>query len=180
MGAGPVGLALANLLGLYGRRAVVVEARESLIDYPRGVGLDDESFRTIQTMGLVEQVSQHTVAHHIMRLVNGKGQVLVTNDPTADEFGWPRKHGFVQPLVDRELFAGLDRFPHVEARLGHELVGLERGRRSGYRDAPAHRRARDAHPARPVRRRLRGRQVVHAEAGSAPSSRVARPRRAGW
>ncbi|MTD56572.1 bifunctional 3-(3-hydroxy-phenyl)propionate/3-hydroxycinnamic acid hydroxylase MhpA [Amycolatopsis pithecellobii] len=124
VGAGPVGLTLGNLLGLRGQKVTIIESRSALIDYPRGVGLDDESFRTIQTMGLAEQISQHTVPQHIMRLVNGRGQVLVTNNPTTDEFGWPRKHGFVQPLVDRELLAGLGRFDTVDVRFGHELVDL--------------------------------------------------------
>ncbi|HEX5595212.1 MAG TPA: bifunctional 3-(3-hydroxy-phenyl)propionate/3-hydroxycinnamic acid hydroxylase [Micromonosporaceae bacterium] len=125
VGAGPVGLMLANLLGRYGRQVTVIEARGELIDYPRGVGMDDESFRTIQTIGLVDQIAQHTVPQHIVRLVNGNGQVLVVNNPTTDEFGWPRKHGFVQPLVDRELLAGLDRFPSVDMYFDHQLVDLE-------------------------------------------------------
>jgi 3-(3-hydroxy-phenyl)propionate hydroxylase len=45
VGAGPVGLTLANLLGGYGVRTVLADAGEKLIDYPRGVGLDDESLR---------------------------------------------------------------------------------------------------------------------------------------
>ena len=74
VGAGPAGLMLANLLGMYGRKVTVLEARDELIDYPRGVGLDDESFRTIQTVGLVEAVPPHTTPQHIMRLVNGAGR----------------------------------------------------------------------------------------------------------
>ncbi|MGH3583324.1 MAG: FAD-dependent monooxygenase, partial [Mycobacterium sp.] len=46
VGAGPVGLTLANILGLQGVRTLIVEDRDTLIDYPRGVGLDDESLRT--------------------------------------------------------------------------------------------------------------------------------------
>ncbi|WP_197507352.1 FAD-dependent monooxygenase, partial [Mycobacterium sp. 852002-50816_SCH5313054-b] len=45
VGAGPVGLTLANILGLQGVRTLVVDERDSLIDYPRGVGLDDEALR---------------------------------------------------------------------------------------------------------------------------------------
>ena len=45
VGAGPVGLTLANILGLQGVRTLLVEERGTLIDYPRGVGLDDESCR---------------------------------------------------------------------------------------------------------------------------------------
>ncbi|WP_459548585.1 bifunctional 3-(3-hydroxy-phenyl)propionate/3-hydroxycinnamic acid hydroxylase MhpA [Nocardia sp. X0981] len=119
VGAGPAGLMLANILGMYGRTVTVVEARDRLIDYPRGVGLDDESFRTIQTVGLVEKVRPHTNPHHIMRLVNGAGKVVLVNDPQTDEFGWARKHGFIQPEVDRALYEGLLRFPHVQVHFGH-------------------------------------------------------------
>ncbi|WP_244931144.1 bifunctional 3-(3-hydroxy-phenyl)propionate/3-hydroxycinnamic acid hydroxylase [Nocardioides sp. W7] len=124
IGAGPVGLMTANLLGVRGRSAIVLEARSELIDYPRGVGLDDESLRTIQTAGLLEEIRPYTVPQHISRMVNGKGQVLVTNDPRTDEFGFPRKHGFNQPLVDRELASGLDRFEDVELRFCHEGVDI--------------------------------------------------------
>ncbi|MBC9735210.1 bifunctional 3-(3-hydroxy-phenyl)propionate/3-hydroxycinnamic acid hydroxylase [Nocardioides marmotae] len=125
IGAGPVGLTLANLLGVRGHRATVLEARAELIDYPRGVGLDDESIRTLRTAGLWERIEQFTVPHHVVRLVNGRGQVLATNDPQTQEFGFPRKHGFNQPVVDRELAAGLDRFPGTELRFGHRVVGIE-------------------------------------------------------
>jgi len=125
IGAGPVGLTLANLLGLRGQRAIVLESRAELIDYPRGVGLDDESIRTLQTAGLWEAVRPYTVPHHVVRFVNGRGQVLATNDPRTDEFGHPRKHGFIQPLVDRELARGLDRFSTTELRFGHTVTGLD-------------------------------------------------------
>ncbi|MDP9822763.1 bifunctional 3-(3-hydroxy-phenyl)propionate/3-hydroxycinnamic acid hydroxylase MhpA [Nocardioides massiliensis] len=125
IGAGPVGLTLANLLGVRGQRAIVLEARHELIDYPRGVGLDDEAIRTLRTAGLWDQIEQFTVPHHVARLVNGKGQVLATNDPHTEEFGFARKHGFNQPVVDRELAAGLGRFAGTELRFGHRVVGLQ-------------------------------------------------------
>lgn len=56
VGAGPTGLMLANLLGLRGGSAIVLESREALIDYPRAVGLDDEGLRTVQTAGLLDSV----------------------------------------------------------------------------------------------------------------------------
>lgn len=125
IGAGPVGLTLANLIGVRGHRATVLEARDELIDYPRGVGLDDESIRTLCTAGLWQRIQPYTVPHHVVRLVNGRGQVLATNDPASQEFGHPRKHGFIQPLVDRELAAGLDRFPGTVLSFGHRVTDVE-------------------------------------------------------
>lgn len=114
VGAGPVGLTLANILGLQGVRTLVVDERATLIDYPRGVGLDDEALRTFQSIGLVEAILPHTVPNQILRFVDAKGRVLAEMDPPEACFGWPKRNGFVQPLVDAELLAGLDRFEHVE------------------------------------------------------------------
>jgi 3-(3-hydroxy-phenyl)propionate hydroxylase len=117
---------LANILGGYGHSVTVLEARDTLIDYPRGVGLDDESLRTIQSIGLVDQVRPHTTPQHIMRLVNGRGKSIIINNPQTDEFGWERKHGFIQPEVDRELFNGLSRFANVNVLFGHEVLDVEK------------------------------------------------------
>lgn len=124
VGAGPVGLTLANLIGIRGHRAIALEARHELIAYPRAVGLDDESIRTLCAAELWDQIEQFTVPHHVVRLVNGTGQVLATNDPQTHEFGFPRKHGFNQPVVDRALAAGLDRFAEADLRFGHRVIGL--------------------------------------------------------
>jgi 3-(3-hydroxy-phenyl)propionate hydroxylase len=122
VGAGPVGLTLANILGLQGVRTLVVDERETLIDYPRGVGLDDESLRTFQAIGLVDRILPHTVPNQILRFVDAKHRVLAEMAPPDARFGWPKRNGFVQPLVDAELLGGLDRFEHVEVRWGHPMT----------------------------------------------------------
>lgn len=124
VGSGPVGLSIANLLGLHGVSVNVVEALPELIKYPRGVGIDDESLRSIQTMGLIENVLPHTTPNHIMRLVNGRGRIMAEIAPAIDEFGWSRRNAFVQPAVDRALYDGLDRFAHVDVSFSHEAVRI--------------------------------------------------------
>ena len=124
VGAGPVGLTLANVLGLQGVTTLLVEERDSLIDYPRGVGLDDESLRTFQSIGLVEQILPHTVPNQILRFFDGKRRLLAEMAPPDARFGWPKRNGFVQPLVDAELLRGLVRFDHVEVRWGTRMEKL--------------------------------------------------------
>jgi 3-(3-hydroxy-phenyl)propionate hydroxylase len=121
VGAGPVGLTLANILGLQGVHTLVIEERESLIDYPRGVGLDDESLRTFQSIGLVEHILPHTVPNQILRFFDAKRRVLAEMAPPDARFGWPKRNGFVQPLVDAELLRGLQRFEHVEVEWDHPM-----------------------------------------------------------
>ncbi|MCV7078038.1 bifunctional 3-(3-hydroxy-phenyl)propionate/3-hydroxycinnamic acid hydroxylase [Mycobacterium szulgai] len=125
VGAGPVGLTLANILGRQGVRTLVVDERATLIDYPRGVGLDDEALRTFQSIGLVERVLPHTVPNQILRFVDAKRRVLAEMAPPDARFGWPRRNGFVQPLVDAELLAGLDRFEHVQVWWSRPMTSCE-------------------------------------------------------
>ena len=125
IGAGPVGLTLANVLGLQGIRTLIVEERDTLIDYPRGVGLDDESMRTFQSIGLIEAILPHTVPNQILRFFDSNRRLLVEMAPPDARFGWPKRNGFVQPLVDAELLRGLDRFEHVRVRWGTRMAGAE-------------------------------------------------------
>ncbi|MBB5417320.1 bifunctional 3-(3-hydroxy-phenyl)propionate/3-hydroxycinnamic acid hydroxylase MhpA [Paraburkholderia atlantica] len=124
IGAGPVGLMLANLLGQQGVNVLLVEKNETLIDYPRAVGIDDEALRAMQTAGLVDEVLPHTIPDQKIYMVNGDRQILSEVNPTTREFGWPRRNGFVQPLVDRVLLDGLKRFPNTAVRFSTEVVDL--------------------------------------------------------
>ena len=116
VGAGPVGLTLANVLGQHGVATLVVDERDTLIDYPRGVGLDDEALRTFQSIGVVEHVLPHTVPNQILRFFDGNRRLLAEMAPPDARFGWPKRNGFVQPMVDAELLRGLERFDCVEVR----------------------------------------------------------------
>ncbi|WP_110239439.1 bifunctional 3-(3-hydroxy-phenyl)propionate/3-hydroxycinnamic acid hydroxylase [Nocardioides gilvus] len=124
LGAGPTGLTLANLLGQQGVRTLLVEALDDLIDYPRAVGIDDEALRVMQSIGLVDKVLPHTVPDQRVRIVNQDMKVIAEINPTTREFGWPRRNGFVQPLVDRVLLDGLARWDSVTVRMGAEAVDL--------------------------------------------------------
>ncbi|WP_334176686.1 bifunctional 3-(3-hydroxy-phenyl)propionate/3-hydroxycinnamic acid hydroxylase [Pseudoxanthobacter sp.] len=121
VGAGPVGLIIANYLGAQGVSVIVLEQLDKLIDFPRGVGMDDESLRVMQAIGLVDKVLPHTTPNQWMRFVTASGRCFASLEPKTDEFGWPRRNAFIQPLVDRELAAGLSRYPQVSLRLGHTL-----------------------------------------------------------
>jgi len=123
IGAGPVGLTLANILGLQGVSTTLIEERDHLIDYPRGVGLDDESLRTFQSIGLVDAVLPHTVPNQILRFFDANRRLLVEMAPPDARFGWPKRNGFVQPMVDAELLAGLNRFEHVGVRWTTQMIG---------------------------------------------------------
>ncbi|AFJ47095.1 bifunctional 3-(3-hydroxy-phenyl)propionate/3-hydroxycinnamic acid hydroxylase [Shimwellia blattae] len=121
LGAGPVGLMMANYLGQMGVEVVICEKLDTLIDYPRAIGIDDESLRTMQSVGLAEQVLPHTTPWHAMRFLTPKGRCFADIQPMTDEFGWSRRNAFIQPQVDAVMFKGLARFPNVSWRFSREL-----------------------------------------------------------
>src|SRR6185369_8701304 len=63
---------------------------------------------------LVDRVLPHTVPNQILRFYDGKRRLLAEMAPPDARFGWPKRNGFVQPMVDAELLRGLERFDCVE------------------------------------------------------------------
>jgi len=122
VGAGPVGLTLANFLGCYGISTLVIERGEALIDYPRGVGMDDECLRSFQAIGLVEEVRKHTTPDQWLKFLTASGRCFASVEPRTREFGWPRRNAFIQPLVDRVLLEALGRFSNADVLFGHTLT----------------------------------------------------------
>ncbi len=122
VGAGPVGLTTANILGQAGVRTLVVEKLDAIIDYPRAIGIDDESLRTLQTAGLTDEVQKHITPYHWMRFYTASGKCFASIEPRTDEFGWSRRNAFIQPEVDQILYQGLQRYPHVQVLLGHGVT----------------------------------------------------------
>jgi 3-(3-hydroxy-phenyl)propionate hydroxylase len=122
LGAGPVGLTIANYLSKQGVQVTVVEQLDSLIDYPRAIGIDDESLRTIQSLGLVDQVLPHTTPNHAMRFLTPKGRCFADIQPLTREFGFSRRNAFIQPQVDNVLLQGLKQYKTTDVRFARHLT----------------------------------------------------------
>jgi 3-(3-hydroxy-phenyl)propionate hydroxylase len=125
VGAGPCGITIANLLGLYGVSAIVIDRERDVLDFPRAVGIDDESLRTCQTIGLVDAVLADTLQDMSIKYFTSWGRCFAYVKPSNRPFGWPRRNLFLQPLLERTLRTGLRRFEQIELRLGCELVDIE-------------------------------------------------------
>ncbi len=121
LGAGPVGLTIANYLSKQGVEVTVVEQLDSLIDYPRAIGIDDESLRTIQSLGLVDKVLPHTTPNHAMRFLTPKGRCFADIQPLTREFGFSRRNAFIQPQVDNVLLQGLKAYDKTQVLFARQL-----------------------------------------------------------
>jgi 3-(3-hydroxy-phenyl)propionate hydroxylase len=124
VGAGPTGLMLANLLGLQGIRTLVVERSTSTVGEPRAVTIDDESLRTIQAAGLLDDVLPQVVQGYGVHYHSWRGKEFARIEPKSQEYGFPKRNAFRQQLLVAQLRDGLQRFDHTAIWFGHELVGF--------------------------------------------------------
>jgi 3-(3-hydroxy-phenyl)propionate hydroxylase len=124
VGAGPCGALMANMLGMYGIKTALIDRSTDIVEYPRAVGIDDESLRAMQLAGLADDVVVDTIANVPLRLFDRKGRCVADVRPSTKEFGWSRRNIFMQQNLERELRRGLSRFGHVHRLFGHDVVGL--------------------------------------------------------
>ncbi|HEY4317407.1 MAG TPA: bifunctional 3-(3-hydroxy-phenyl)propionate/3-hydroxycinnamic acid hydroxylase [Herbaspirillum sp.] len=122
VGAGPTGLTLANVLGRNGVDVVIIDRKQGTVAEPRAVSIDDESLRTMQAIGLADEVMRDVVSGYGVHYMTGPGGSCFGKvEPTASDYGYPRRNAFRQPLFEATLRAGLKRFPCVRMLFGHTL-----------------------------------------------------------
>ncbi|GAA3581295.1 bifunctional 3-(3-hydroxy-phenyl)propionate/3-hydroxycinnamic acid hydroxylase [Amycolatopsis ultiminotia] len=126
VGAGPVGLALARMLGLRGHEVLVLERWPEPYALPRAVHFDDEIGRIFQNLGLADEVrglSQPVPDHYEWRNAAGDALVRIDWSGTAD-CGWPTANFFCQPELEQVLAAAVAAMDNVTLRRGAEVVEL--------------------------------------------------------
>jgi 3-(3-hydroxy-phenyl)propionate hydroxylase len=122
VGAGPTGLMLANLLGMQGVNALVIERNTNTVGEPRAVTIDDESLRTVQATGLIRQVLPHVVQGYGVHYYSWRGKEFARIEPNAMDHGFPKRNAFRQQVLVGQLRDGLQRFAGSAIWFGHELV----------------------------------------------------------
>ncbi|HEV3360582.1 MAG TPA: bifunctional 3-(3-hydroxy-phenyl)propionate/3-hydroxycinnamic acid hydroxylase [Pseudonocardiaceae bacterium] len=127
VGAGPVGLAAARMLGLRGHSVLVLERWPQPYPMPRAVHFDDEIGRIFQAMGLTEEVkaiSEAVPDHYEWR--NADDATLLRIDWSGlGPSGWPTANFFSQPDLEKVLADAVEAMPNVTLRRGAEVVGIE-------------------------------------------------------
>ena len=122
IGAGPVGLFAANLLGLAGHRIVLLERDEGLCQLPRAIAFDDETLRSLQQIGLREAVAPITMPNPPVFFRNARGGVLMHVNDWHPITGQPGLATFHQPSFEAELLSGARRFANVHTAFGANVI----------------------------------------------------------
>ncbi|SPF02803.1 bifunctional 3-(3-hydroxy-phenyl)propionate/3-hydroxycinnamic acid hydroxylase [Streptomyces sp. MA5143a] len=126
VGAGPTGLTAAHLLGSRGIRVLLVERNATTSDAAKAISLDDESLRTLQSAGgLDEAVYPILVPGTGTKYFGIGGRTLFHARGTGDQrHGHPFKNPFAQPDLERVLREQLCRLPCVDVRFDTRLTAL--------------------------------------------------------
>jgi 3-(3-hydroxy-phenyl)propionate hydroxylase len=103
VGAGPNGLTAANLLARYGIDVLLIERNELTVQEPRAVSIDDEALRTMQAIGVVDEVVSRVVLGYGSDYFSAGGSCFLRVRPTAKEYGYPRRNAFRQPVFEQQL-----------------------------------------------------------------------------
>lgn len=131
VGYGPVGAFAALQLVEAGLSVAVLDRTTEIVPLPRAVGLDGESVRAFQRLGLGEKVDA------ILQPPRAKDEVCFTDSkrqrlfgleiPSHGAMGWRDIALFDQPELEALLRDELERRPGVRIFAGHEVTAVEPG-----------------------------------------------------
>lgn len=125
IGGGPVGTTALALLGRLGLTAVGLEKDEEMWPTARAVHFDGETMRTLQGLGIAEELAAVTIPMKDVEIVNEADEVLV--HARTDRFGdqaWNDHISFHQPDVERLIREVVAATPGVELRCGTTTTGV--------------------------------------------------------
>ena len=104
VGYGPVGQALAALLGRAGHRVAAFERFSETYRLPRAVHLDHEIMRLLQALGLSEVLADEMVPVEDYRWFGADGELLLQFDrQSRAASGWESDYMFFQPELERAV-----------------------------------------------------------------------------
>ncbi|MGO4393026.1 FAD-dependent monooxygenase [Variovorax sp. M-6] len=158
IGAGPIGLAAANLLADQGMRVMLVERSQAISDEPRAISITDESLRVMAEIGILEQLFPEMLVDTGARYFGRKGQLLAEVSAKSPRLGQPVKSQFDQPILAGLLLAAARARPSVDIRFGTEAFGVV--------DHPQHVETELIDAA--GKRRVRAKWVVACDGGRSP------------
>ena len=124
IGAGPVGLVAAALLGRAGVDVVVVERYPDPFGLPRAIRMDHEAMRIWQELGIAEELLADALPVVRYEWFGADGEPIVAFDMPPAPSGWVFSYTFFQPELEAALERLIKRLPTVQMCRGVACTGL--------------------------------------------------------
>ena len=124
IGAGPIGLMCANLLGAAGVDVLVLERNDALVGLPRAIAYDPETLRLFAQVGLFEAIADGLIQDPRVVYLNARGRKLMEMNPPRSLIGHSQLGTFYQPSLELALLDGLSRFNNARAAFAHTVVNI--------------------------------------------------------
>ncbi len=125
IGAGPIGLMLANLLGMAGVDVVVIERNRGLMKLPRAIAYDAETLRLFAQVELFDVSAPGLIQDPRVAYFNARGRALMEMNVPRSHYGHSPLGTFYQPNFERALLDGLSRYTNVRVAFAHDVADLE-------------------------------------------------------
>lgn len=137
VGAGPVGLLLGNILGLYGVRCLILERKSERSHASMAIGVTPPSLGILQKLGLSEAMVAGGVTVNQAR-VHEAGRFVGEVSFHSLEGDFPFILSIPQWRTIEILRGNLVEFPHVKLMEGMEVEGIESGEDGAWVIARSH------------------------------------------
>lgn len=126
VGAGPVGMACANLLSHYGVKGVIIDKALSIYPKPRAIVLDNEALRILQWVGVNRDDFNYLGIDKVRFKSPIFGNIAQVNSAGVID-GHAKLVTFVQPELEQALAKRLSKQDSFLLQRGWELVGHKQG-----------------------------------------------------
>jgi 3-(3-hydroxy-phenyl)propionate hydroxylase len=124
VGAGPIGLLAANLLGAESVEVLVLEKNTTTSGLPKAIVMDDEHLRALDRLGLAGDVEDGSPPFGIHFIAaNGRPIVRASGFITANGRG--NRNAISQPVYEKALLKGLEKHSNVSVRFATEATGFQ-------------------------------------------------------
>ncbi|MCX6499516.1 MAG: FAD-dependent monooxygenase [Arthrobacter sp.] len=127
IGAGPIGLAAANLLADQGVRVMLVERNAGTSDEPRAISVTDETLRVMAQIGIMDRLAPEMLMDTGARYFGRKEQLLAEVYPASPRLGHPGKSQFDQPVMESLLLEAARQRPMIDVRFNTEAFRITDG-----------------------------------------------------
>ncbi|WP_168213065.1 MULTISPECIES: FAD-dependent monooxygenase [unclassified Bradyrhizobium] len=128
VGAGPVGLTAANLLGSWGVSCLLVEQKFATSDMPKAIAIDDEYMRILDALDLVNDIRPHISRPFGVHFISPLRFVLAKVPGFITSNGFGNRNAVLQPVFEKILLRGCARFPDIRRHFGASVTAIVQGR----------------------------------------------------